>query len=70
MISFLDADWTTVTTPPITVVDQPVYEMGKKAAERLISRLNGKDMPVERTAVKTSLIKRGSVASPPHSSEQ
>ncbi|MGM4984166.1 MULTISPECIES: LacI family DNA-binding transcriptional regulator [Rhizobium] len=70
MISFLDADWTTVTTPPITVVDQPVYEMGKKAAERLISRLNGRDMPVERTAVKTSLIKRGSVASPPHSSEQ
>ena len=64
MISFLDADWTTVTTPPITVVDQPVYEMGKKAAERLISRLNGKDLPVERTAIKTGLIKRGSVASP------
>ncbi len=29
MISFLDADWTTVTTPPITVIDQPVYEMGE-----------------------------------------
>jgi LacI family transcriptional regulator len=64
MISFLDADWTTVTTPPITVVDQPVYEMGKKAAERLIGRLNGKELPVERTAVKTSLIRRGSVAAP------
>ncbi|AYG63372.1 LacI family DNA-binding transcriptional regulator [Rhizobium jaguaris] len=65
MISFLDADWTTVTTPPITVVDQPVYEMGKKAAERLISRLNGKELPVERATVKTSLIQRGSVAAPP-----
>lgn len=63
MISFLDADWTTVTTPPITVVDQHVYEMGKKAAERLILRLNGADLPVERTAIKTGLIKRGSVGS-------
>ncbi|MGY5801576.1 LacI family DNA-binding transcriptional regulator [Rhizobium sp. LEGMi12c] len=70
MISFLDADWTTVTTPPITVVDQPVYEMGKKAAERLISRLNGKDLPVERTVIKTGLIKRGSVASPSRSNDQ
>jgi LacI family transcriptional regulator len=64
MISFLDADWTTVTTPPITVIDQPVYEMGKRAAERLISRLNGKELSVERTTVKTSLIQRGSVAEP------
>ncbi|WP_047452931.1 LacI family DNA-binding transcriptional regulator [Rhizobium rhizogenes] len=64
MISFLDADWTTVTAPPITVVDQPVYEMGKKAAERLISRLNGGETPVERTIVKTSLIQRASVAAP------
>ncbi|NLR97932.1 LacI family transcriptional regulator [Rhizobium sp. P38BS-XIX] len=64
MISFLDADWTTVTTPPITVVDQPVYEMGKRAAERLILRLNGKDLPIERTAIKTHLIRRGSVAAP------
>ncbi|MFB2564822.1 LacI family DNA-binding transcriptional regulator [Rhizobium sp. IMFF44] len=70
MISFLDADWTTVTTPPITVIDQPVYEMGKKAAERLISRLNGKDLPVERTAIKTGLIMRGSVASPSRDSNQ
>ncbi|MBB3285065.1 LacI family transcriptional regulator [Rhizobium sp. BK252] len=69
MISFLDADWTTVTTPPITVIDQPVYEMGKKAAERLISRLNGKGMPAERTAIKTSLIRRGSVASLPLSDQ-
>ena len=70
MISFLDADWTTVTTPPITVIDQPVYEMGKKAAERLISRLNGKDLPVERTAIKAGLIMRGSVASPSRNNNQ
>jgi LacI family transcriptional regulator len=63
MISFLDADWTTVTTPPITVIDQPVYEMGKEAAERLISRLSGKDIPIGRATIKTSLIPRGSVAS-------
>ncbi|MGO8092044.1 substrate-binding domain-containing protein, partial [Rhizobium leguminosarum] len=36
MISFLDAEWTSVTVPPITIVDQRVYEMGKLAGERLI----------------------------------
>lgn len=54
----------------LTVIDQPVCEMGKKPAERLISRLNGKEMPVERTAVEMNLIQRGSVVSPPHSKEQ
>jgi LacI family transcriptional regulator len=28
LVTFHDADWTSVTTPPITVMDQPVYALG------------------------------------------
>jgi LacI family transcriptional regulator len=41
LITFHDADWTSVTSPPITVVDQPVYALGKSVAELLIRRLKG-----------------------------
>ncbi|EPE94861.1 LacI family transcriptional regulator (plasmid) [Rhizobium grahamii CCGE 502] len=64
IISFFNADWTTVTTPPITVVDQPVYEMGRLAAERLIARIDGSGGPAEHTRLQTSLISRGSVGRP------
>ncbi|NKK76929.1 LacI family DNA-binding transcriptional regulator [Rhizobium leguminosarum] len=62
MISFLDADWTSVTVPPITIVDQRVYEMGKLAGERLIARIERTPLAVERLRVGTSLVLRGSVA--------
>jgi LacI family transcriptional regulator len=61
LISFLDADWTTVTTPPVTVIDQPVYEMGRLAAERLVARLSGKVPAPVHISVPTRLIARGSV---------
>jgi LacI family transcriptional regulator len=61
MISFLDADWTSVTVPPITIVDQRVYEMGKLAGERLIARIERAPLAVERLRVSTSLVVRGSV---------
>lgn len=62
MISFLDADWTSVTVPPITIVDQRVYEMGKLAGERLVARIERAPLAVERLRVSTSLVLRGSVA--------
>ncbi|MBX4976942.1 LacI family DNA-binding transcriptional regulator [Rhizobium lentis] len=62
MISFLDADWTTVTVPPITIVDQHVYEMGKLAGERLVARIEQSPLAVERLRVRTRLVTRGSVA--------
>ncbi|MGO7897406.1 LacI family DNA-binding transcriptional regulator [Rhizobium ruizarguesonis] len=62
MISFLDADWTSVTVPPITIVDQRVYEMGKLAGERLVARIERTPLAVERLRVSTSLVVRGSVA--------
>ncbi|RUW63821.1 LacI family DNA-binding transcriptional regulator [Mesorhizobium sp. M7A.F.Ca.US.008.03.1.1] len=65
LITFHDADWTGVTTPPITVIDQPVYALGHSVAELLIRRLNGQIQPPERLVLRTAIITRGSVG-PPH----
>ena len=65
LVTFHDADWTSVTTPPITVIDQPVYELGKSAAELLIRRLKGDDRPPERIVLPTKIIERMSVGGPP-----
>ncbi|WP_027144424.1 LacI family DNA-binding transcriptional regulator [Mesorhizobium sp. WSM3626] len=65
LITFHDADWTGVTTPPITVVDQPVYALGHTVAELLIRRLKGDIKPPERLVLRTAIINRGSVGPPP-----
>ncbi len=41
LVGFDDADWAEVVTPPLTVVAQPVYEIGVKAAELLLRRIEG-----------------------------
>ena len=64
LITFHDADWTSVTSPPITVIDQPVYALGKSVAELLIRRLKGEARPPERLILPTSIIERDSVAPP------
>ena len=65
LITFHDADWTSVTTPPITVIDQPVYALGKSVAELLIRRLKGDDRPPERIVLPTTIIERMSVGPSP-----
>ncbi|MEW6631494.1 MAG: LacI family DNA-binding transcriptional regulator [Pseudomonadota bacterium] len=65
LITFHDADWTGVTTPPITVIDQPVYALGKSVAELLIRRLKGDDRPAEKIVLPTTIIERMSVGLAP-----
>jgi LacI family transcriptional regulator len=36
MVGFDDADWTSVVNPAISVVAQPTYELGRRAAELLL----------------------------------
>ncbi|MER8465480.1 LacI family DNA-binding transcriptional regulator [Mesorhizobium sp. M1396] len=64
LITFHDADWTSVTTPPITVIDQPDYALGKSVAELLIRRLKGEVRPPEKLILPTAIIERGSVGPP------
>jgi len=67
LIAFHDADWTSVTTPPITVISQPVYDLGIESAQILIKRINGATEPPMRLALATTLIERQSVGIPPAS---
>ena len=42
VIGIDDWEWAPLLQPPVTVVAQPAYEMGNKAANLLISRIQGK----------------------------
>lgn len=61
LVSFHDADWTSVTTPPVTVVRQPVYDLGATAARLLVERLNGKGQTVRKVVLKTEIVERASM---------
>jgi LacI family transcriptional regulator len=64
LIAFHDADWTSVTTPPITVISQPVYNLGMESAQILIKRINGATEPPKQLTLATTLIERQSVGAP------
>jgi LacI family transcriptional regulator len=67
VVAFDDAEWTTVLRPPLTVVAQPVYELGAAAARRLVARIAGDERPPEIEVLDTTFILRGSTAPPPGS---
>jgi LacI family transcriptional regulator len=41
LITFDDAPWTAIVTPPMSVVAQPAYEIGTTSAELLVARIAG-----------------------------
>ncbi|WP_342363741.1 LacI family DNA-binding transcriptional regulator [Terrarubrum flagellatum] len=67
LVAFHDADWTEVTDPPITVIRQPVFELGAESAKALVERIDGVAHTPKRLVLKTKLIERKSVAPPPKS---
>ncbi|WP_369790624.1 LacI family DNA-binding transcriptional regulator [Rouxiella sp. WC2420] len=42
-VMFDNFPWTEIVTPPLSVIDQPVYEMGREAARRMICELRGEE---------------------------
>jgi len=55
--------WSEIVTPPLTVVAQPVYEMGREAARRLIAEIRGEAVgPMPRFDAR--LMIRQSIAAP------
>ncbi len=60
IVGFDDLEWTTIVRPPLTVVAQPVYELGATAARRLIARMAGEDGPPAVYTLETTFIVRGS----------
>jgi LacI family transcriptional regulator len=60
LVGFDDLDWTTLVDPPISVIAQPVAELGRTVAERLLERLRGDSGPPRETRLTTRLVIRGS----------
>jgi LacI family transcriptional regulator len=60
LVGFDDLDWTTLVDPPITVVAQPVIEVGRRAGELLLARLRGEDGPPRQVVLPTELVVRRS----------
>lgn len=65
LFGFDDLEWTRIVRPPVSVVAQPVYEMGVAAARRLLARVGGDESPVQTLVLPTRLMLRDSTAPPP-----
>ncbi len=65
LVGFDDLDWTTLVQPPVTVVSQPVAELGRTAGLRLLRRLEGDRSPPRRIRLEARLIVRGSCGANP-----
>lgn len=65
LIAFDNLDWTTLVTPALSVIEQPVYDLGVAAAKAIIDRLGGsRDEPCRDIMLPTRYISRGSVSGP------
>ncbi|MEV0612008.1 LacI family DNA-binding transcriptional regulator [Nonomuraea sp. NPDC050404] len=64
VIGFTDAGWMTLHRPPITVIDQPVEEMGALAGRLLLDMAAGESVEPGPRVVPSTLIRRASVAPP------
>lgn len=60
LVGFDDFEWTTLIEPPLTVVRQPVSEIGRRAGERLLARMRGDGGGPRRIRLQTEFVVRGS----------
>lgn len=60
LVAFDDAPWATLVDPPLTVVAQPAYEIGKVAAQLLLARIGGNTGDPVTTMLEARLVVRGS----------
>ncbi len=65
VIGFDDAEWTRVVRPELTIVAQPVRDLGERAAETLLARVRGGAGAVATTVLDARIVARGSVGPPP-----
>ncbi|MGW0808003.1 LacI family DNA-binding transcriptional regulator [Nonomuraea sp. NPDC002799] len=70
IIGFTDAGWMTLFHPAISVIDQPVEEMGALAGHLLLDLASGKSVEPGPRVVPSTLIRRGSVAPPASTKER
>ena len=64
VVGFDDMPWSTSLQPPLTVIAQPTFEMGRIAARLLLDRIRMPDNPIQRINLETQLIIRKSCGYP------
>lgn len=67
VIGFDDMMLASYSTPSLTTILQPKYELGQKAAKILLRRIQGDESPIIQMRLPTKLIIRESTAPPPQS---
>lgn len=60
LVCFDDFEWTAVIDPPLSVVRQPAYELGEKAAQILLERIESPDRSIKEYRLPSHLIVRES----------
>lgn len=65
VVSFDDAPWMSMVTPPVTVVAQDVVALGRTAVDVLVDRLAAPGRPARTVVVPYRLVRRGSTGPPP-----
>ncbi|MCC7450895.1 MAG: LacI family DNA-binding transcriptional regulator [Anaerolineae bacterium] len=67
LVCFDDHPWAAVANPPLTVIRQPVYELGQQAAQTMLALLNGEELAQTTTTMPCELIVRQSCCIAEHS---
>ncbi|MFH1367609.1 MAG: LacI family DNA-binding transcriptional regulator [Elusimicrobiota bacterium] len=60
VIGFDDLPFSAITDPPLSSVNQPMFEMGKKASEMLLEAIRNKDFSYKSVVLKSKLVLRQS----------
>jgi DNA-binding LacI/PurR family transcriptional regulator len=60
LVAFDDTWLSLMTTPPLTSVRTPLFEMGKRSVEMLLAAIADRSMPPQRVLCPVSLVVRGS----------
>ena len=58
--TFDDTPWAGLVEPPVTVIRQPTYEIGKTACQLLLERIDEPSRPTRQIILKSRLVVRGS----------
>jgi DNA-binding LacI/PurR family transcriptional regulator len=64
LVGFSDMPWFVSFRPPLTVLSQPDYELGQRATEMLVDRLNHPDKPATHVRLNVNLLVRASSSAP------
>jgi LacI family fructose operon transcriptional repressor len=62
LVTFDETTWASLVQPPLTLIEQPTYEIGKTATELLLKRVAEPERPPRRVILKGRLVVRGSSA--------